>query len=103
MASPTSWPSRASPPRRRAWSATPADPRRFWAISVGRSAQFAQFGGEPAEHSAVRTTPPPLRRRVEGRAAALAEEVRALADRSTDLLARIDELCTASTGSGPAR
>ena len=51
----------------------------------------------------MRTTPPPLRRRVEGRAAALAEEVRALADRSTDLLARIDELCTASTGSGPAR
>ena len=61
---------------------------------MGRWAQFAQFAGRGAEHSAVRTTPPPLRRRVEGRAAALAEEVRALVDRSTDLLAQIDELCS---------
>lgn len=41
----------------------------------------------------MRTTPPPLRRRVEGRAAARTEEVRALADRSVDLLGRNDELC----------
>lgn len=45
----------------------------------------------------MRTTPPPLRRRVEGRAAALADEVRALADRSVELLDRIDELCAGTT------
>jgi hypothetical protein len=48
----------------------------------------------------VRTTPPPLRRRVEGRAAARAEEVRVLAERSTDLLARIDDLCSSPTPGG---
>lgn len=45
----------------------------------------------------MRTTPPPLRRRVEGRAAALAEEVRVLTERSADLLSRIDELCSPPT------
>jgi hypothetical protein len=49
------------------------------------------------EHEHVRTTPPPLRRRVEGRAATLADEVRALAERSTELLSRIDELCAPVT------
>jgi hypothetical protein len=51
----------------------------------------------------VRTTPPPLRRPVEGRAAALAEEVRALAQRTADLLNQIDELCTPASRAGSAR
>jgi len=52
----------------------------------------------------VRTTPPPLRRRVEGRAASLAEEVRALAEQSGDLLARIDALCPpVPPSTGPQR
>ena len=51
----------------------------------------------------VRTTPRPLRGRLEGREAALAEEAKALADRSTDLLARIDELCTSAPGSAAPR
>ena len=67
-------------------------------ILLGRLTQTAQGPAGDAEHSGVRTTPPPLRRRVEGRAALLADEVRALAERSTDLLARIDELCS---GAGP--
>ncbi len=78
-------------------------PVRHGRFFVGRWAHSAQFAARDAEHRGVRTTPPPLRRRVEGRAAALAEEVRALADRSTDLLARIDELCTSAPGSGANR
>lgn len=48
------------------------------------------------DHLGVRTTPPPLRRPVEGRRAVRAEEVRALAERSADLLSRIDELVLTS-------
>ncbi len=70
-------------------------------MGLGHSAQSVQFQAPGAEHGGVRTTPPPLRRRVEGRAAALADEVRALAERSTDLLARIDDLCSHAEGPGP--
>ena len=54
-----------------------------------------------AEQGGVRTTPPPLRRKVGPRAACLAEEVRALGERSAELLSRIDELCRPNPMTGP--
>lgn len=63
---------------------------------VGHSDQSTQAPADRVDHEEVRTTPPPLRRRVEGRAALLAAEVRDLAERSADLLSRIDELCSPS-------
>ncbi len=47
-----------------------------------------------AEHQGVRTTPLPLRRPPEDRAAGRIEEAHALAARATELLGRIDALCT---------
>jgi len=71
---------------------------------MGRWTHSAQAAAAGADQQDVRTTPPPLRRRVEGRAAALADEVKALAERSSDLLARIDDLCAPpSPTSGPRR
>ena len=43
----------------------------------------------------MRTIPPPLRHPVEGRRATQAEERRALAQHTADLLTRIDQLCQA--------
>jgi hypothetical protein len=70
-------------------------------LGVSHSAQFVQPGAWQPDEGEVRTTPPPLRRRVEGRAAALADEVRELAQRSADLLSRIDDLCSNVTA-GPS-
>lgn len=64
----------------------------MWVLRINR----LRIRPHPVDHEDVRTTPPPLRRRVEGRAAVLADEVRDLAERTADLLSRIDELCSPS-------